>query len=69
MAEVLAIEDALELALKNRWKKVVFFSDSKIIFDSVSIFSPVGTICSTLEDQGKESPSENSMIYGHSKKF
>lgn len=69
MADVLAIEDALELALKNRWKKIIFFSDSKIIFDSVSIFFPVGTICSTLENQRKESPSENSMIYGHWKKF
>ena len=35
MVEVLVIEGALELAIQHGWRKVGFFSDSKIAIDSM----------------------------------
>lgn len=35
MLEILAIKKALELALQNGWRKVGFFSNSKIAIDSI----------------------------------
>ena len=36
MAEILAIEEALDLAIQYGWRKVGFFSDSKIAIDSIT---------------------------------
>lgn len=35
MAEVLAIEEALHLAIQHRWRKLGVFSDSKIVIESI----------------------------------
>ena len=36
MAEILAIEEALDFAIQHGWRKVGFFSDSKIAIDSMT---------------------------------
>ena len=36
MVEVLAIEEALDLTIQHRWRKVGFFSNSKIVIDSIT---------------------------------